>query len=273
MKTMGTTLVCLFSLLVYVTNALPDDCFWVNLRDQRLKAWNNVTVKSGTIETCQLRCETYKRFKCRSVDFYPNKKKCFLSGGDRADSYLSDYKNCQYSEIQCKEEWRNRSACTLVGPVHRKSLDGPTLESSIRPGGTVKKCEAACRREQRFFCASFDFRRTTGVCTLKQLDSKMERLSEIWSSDYYELNCNPGVDPMNWKPSEFVGTPDRQLCPIRGPVVGYTGGILQSMHKVANFAECEKKFIVLTKFSRRMKAFSYDPERQDLLNQCLQLAV
>ncbi|ELT90977.1 hypothetical protein CAPTEDRAFT_196966 [Capitella teleta] len=96
---------------------------------KRLMAWNKVIAKKGFIKTCQFVCEHGKGFKCRSVDLSSKEQACVLSEGDEADSYLRNYKwkYWQYSEIQCKDEWRNRSSCTLVGPFRGNSLHLRTM--------------------------------------------------------------------------------------------------------------------------------------------------
>ncbi|ELT95214.1 hypothetical protein CAPTEDRAFT_228983 [Capitella teleta] len=200
------TRVCLFILLAYVAHALPEGCSWVNFRTKRLNAWNKLVVRTGFLKTCQFVCEHHKGFKCRSVDFSPKERACVLSEGDRADSYLRDYKwnNWQYSEIQCKDEGRNRSSCLLVGPVGGNIMYASTMTNNIRHHSTVQQCEAACRQEQRFFCVSFNFRNSTGMCALQELDTKMAHLAQVPTFDYYELNCDPGVNPLTWQPPALV---------------------------------------------------------------------
>ncbi|ELT88260.1 hypothetical protein CAPTEDRAFT_205489 [Capitella teleta] len=214
MRNIDITSVCVFALLAYVTHALLDGCSWVNVRAKRLMAWNNVTVKIWIIETCKFMCVHHKGFKCRSVDFSPKERTYVPSDGDRVDSYLRDYNwnNWQYSEIQCKNEWRNRRSCTLMGPIHGKAMPGSALKSTIRHISTVQKCEAACRQEQRFFCISCNFKRTTGMCALQELDTKMSPLAQVPTFDYYELNCDPGVYAMIWQPPAPVG---RRTMPIK----------------------------------------------------------
>ncbi|ELT95213.1 hypothetical protein CAPTEDRAFT_217406 [Capitella teleta] len=237
-----------------------DGCSWVNVTNQRLVNWNNETVTTGNLEACQSMCEHHKDFKCRSVDFNQVERECVLSEGDRADSYLGDADDWQYSEIQCQEEWRNRSSCTLVGPVQGKIMFDSTLRFNVRPDSTVEKCEAACRQEQRFFCIAFNFRESSGMCALQELDSHMRRLVEVPPFVYYELNCDPDVDPTIWlPPAVHVGISDDRLCSIRGPVIGYSGPVEQNTCAIeATLTQCEKKFIEMSAVVE-MKAFSYNP--------------
>ncbi|ELT91042.1 hypothetical protein CAPTEDRAFT_199700 [Capitella teleta] len=263
MENTAITRVWFLALLACVSHALPDGCSWVNIRGQRLMAWNKERVPAKTLTICQSACENHKGFECRSVDFSRKERACVLSDGDRTDSYLRYYKKWQYSEIQCKDESRNRSACTLVGPVRGKAMYESKLKNTIRSGRTVEKCEAACREEQRFFCISFMFNEVAGMCTLQEIDTKTSRLVEFPTIDYYELNCEPGVDAATWKPPAPVGTPDDMLCSTRGPVVGYSiFPPLESVSHVANLTQCEKLFTEKSLLVR-LKAFSYNPTSRE----------
>ncbi|ELU07587.1 hypothetical protein CAPTEDRAFT_201523 [Capitella teleta] len=173
-----TTLVVvgIFAVLIsewHVAHSLLDGCFWVRVKTQRLNSWNNIVARAVNFNACRRICENHKGFKCRSVDFSPVRKQCVLSAGDRAVSYLRDYyeKDWEYNEIQCKP---------------------------------VDECEEACRREKRFFCTSFNFKSSEGLCVLQQRDTKVVRLTEVPSFDYYELNCDPNVDPETWQPTAPV---------------------------------------------------------------------
>ncbi|ELU04942.1 hypothetical protein CAPTEDRAFT_184942 [Capitella teleta] len=238
----------------HVAHGLPNGCSWVSVKTKRLNSWNNLTADAIDINKCREICEKriYEGFKCRSVDFSPVRRRCVLSEGDRADSYLRNYfeKDWKYNEIQCPDDGRNRSSCTLVGPVRGHAIPDSSIPSNAHSGFTLDKCEEVCRLEKRFFCISFNFKSSEGLCVLQQRDTKEVRLAEVPSFDYYELSCDPDVDLQ-------TAATDDQLCSIKGPLDGYLGSS-EGPEFVADLADCREYFEITRQVDSQWKAFSYD---------------
>ncbi|ELU01041.1 hypothetical protein CAPTEDRAFT_186590 [Capitella teleta] len=244
-------------------NALPDGCSWISVNSRRLVGWNNWTVDASNMYECRNICERHSKFECRSVEFCQTRQRCILSEGNRADSHLTLWptKEWRYNEVQCQAEVCNRSSCALVGPVHNRSMVDRVFITY--PISTLEKCEEACRREEKFYCASFTFKSyqaPTGMCVLHERDrSRGESLIFASHCDYYELSCDSGVDPATPPSTAPVGsTTYDPVCWFRGPVVGYSAVFVHNFLTGLTRSECESK----CGENGFCKAYSYDAQRK-----------